>query len=771
MKRTDKPAFGCFLLVVLCLWVTPLWAAPLMIQDVVFDGNKFVEDGAIQAEMDSHEGKLFSRKVLSRDIRRLYKTGFFSSIQAEGIANNGQLSLHIKVIENPVVAHFKIKGNDAVTVKDLKKRLKMKKGLIFSDSKLRIDMNIIRKLYMKDGFYQLDIEVKKEILDDGRIDVTLMLDEGAKTHVEQIRFVGNNAFTDAQLRAQVHARETDFMSWFSDRDIVDNKRFGNDIQILGQYYQEHGYLDAKVNSAQLSLAPGKKAFYLTFNLHEGPIYTVNAVDFSGDIVPDEKTLTDALAMHAGEIYSLSNLRNSIQKLTEVVGDEGFAFATVTPLFKRNLAAKEVAITFDIRKGREVYIQRIKISGNQKTNDDVIRREMRLDESSRFSATGMRLSKERLKRSQLFKDVRVSMPAAGADDQVDLKIKVEEDRTGSLIVGAGFSQLEKVLLRLKVSEKNFLGKGYNTNLTLDAGAKTQNINASITDPYFMGKDIAATVRINKTQTRLQTITQYKQNNVGGGFNFSFALSEYAYYNIGYDYLRAKLTGIPATASLVLRSQQGIQTTGELSQGISWDSRDRTIGATRGFQHSFNVSVAGIGGANRFVESALSLAAYLPLSDDFTLRTKLGGRVIAGYAKKSVPIYRRYSLGGVGSLRGYDYYGISLRDPASPLDPVGGDRQVTASLDFFFPIPYMETAGIRGVLFADGGTIWGSAKGTVAGVNLNVTEKFSTAKIRASYGFGLEWSSPVGPITLTWGKAQRQQPGDLTRTFEFGLGQSF
>ncbi|MDQ6975249.1 MAG: outer membrane protein assembly factor BamA [Mariprofundaceae bacterium] len=755
----------------LCFFATPVFAAPPNIQKIIFNGNKFVEDGAIQAEMDSHVGKVFDRKTLSKDIRRLYKTGFFSSIQAEGIVKNQQLILHIKVVENPLVAHFKIKGNDAVTVKDLKKRLKMKEGLIFSDSKLRIDINNIRKLYMKDGFYQLNIDVKKKLLNDGRIDITLLLDEGKKTHVEQIRFVGNNAFTDKHLRGEIHARETDFMSWFSDRDIVDNKRFGNDIQILGQYYQENGYLDAKVNSAQLSLVPGKEAFYLTFNLHEGPVYTVNAVDFSGDIVPTKEALDAALAMHAGEIYSLSTLRNSIQQLTEVVGNEGFAFATVTPLFKRNLAAKEVAITFDIRKGREVYIQRIEISGNQKTNDDVIRREMRLDESARFSAEGMRLSKERLKRSQLFKDVRISMPAAGADDQVDLNIKVEEDRTGSLIVGAGFSQLEKVLLRLKVSEKNFLGKGYNTSLVLDAGAKTQNISASITDPYFMNKEIAASIRINKTQTQLQTITQYKQNNVGGGVNFSFALSEYAYYNIGYDYLRAKLTNIPVTASLVLRSQEGVQTTGELSQGLSWDSRDRVIGTTRGFQHSFNVSVAGIGGANRFVESALSLAAYLPLSDDFTLRGKLGGRVIAGYAKKSVPIYRRYSLGGVGSLRGYDYFGISLRDPASPLDPVGGDRQATASLDLFFPLPYMDTAGIRGVLFADAGTIWGTAKGTVGGLKLNVSEQFSTAKVRASYGFGLEWASPVGPITLTWGKAQRQQPGDLTRTFEFGLGQSF
>ena len=752
-------------------WATVAQAKELTIDKVIFEGNRYIESGAIQGEIDSRPGHPFSRAVLSQDIRRLYKMGFFSDIRADGLEHGNMLTLTIHVKENPLVASFDIEGNSEVTDKDLKKRLKLKKGEVFSESRLRIDMNTIRRLYIRDGFYQLSITPQKKLLDDGRLALTLNIDEGKKTRVQQIRFVGNKAYTDEQLRAQIHTRESDFMSWFSDRDIVDSRRFGNDIQILTQYYQDHGYLDARVNTAQLSLAPGKQAFNLTFNLHEGPVYTVNAVDFHGDIVPDRKTLEAALSIHKGETYSLSQLRESIQKLTETVGNEGFAFATVTPLFQRNLEAREVGIIFDIRKGREVYIQRIEIEGNQKTNDNVIRREMRQDEGARYSAEHMRLSKERLGRSQIFKDVRFSMPETDINDKVNVKVKVEEDRTGSLIVGAGFSQLEKVLVRLKVSEKNFLGKGYNTSLTADVGAKTQNIDASITDPYFLNKDIAATLRINKTQTQLQAITQYKQNNAGGGVNFSFALSEHARYAIGYDYLRAHLSNIANTASLILQSQAGIQTTGELTQSLTWDSRDRLVGTTRGYSHSLSLGVAGVGGANRFVEGALSLSGYFPLSDDFTLRTKIGGRVISGYTGKTVPIYRRYSLGGVGSLRGFDYYGVSLRDPAAPNDPVGGDKQATASLDLFFPIPYMETSGFRGVLFTDAGTVWGTAKTTVGALNINVAEPFSTAKIRTSYGFGLEWASPVGPVTLTWGKAARTQPGDFTRTFEFGLGTTY
>ncbi len=751
--------------------IVPAQAKDLIIDALQFSGNRYIENGVILDSMDSRVGQVFDRHVLSRDIRRLYRLGYFSDIRAEGLEHDGKLTLKIWVKENPLIASFSIDGNRAVTDKDLKQRLKLKEGMVFSDSKLRIDLNTIRRLYMKDGFYQLNIDVEKKMLDDGRLALTLKLDEGEKTHVQQIRFVGNHAFSDAELRKQIRTRESDFMTWFSDRDIVDSKRFGEDAQILTQYYQDHGHLDARVNSAQLSLAPGKQAFYLTFNLHEGPVYTIDSLSFRGDIVPSEEALKAALTLREGQHYSLSQLRESIQKLTEVVGNEGYAFATVTPLFQRDLEARKVGITFDIRKGREVYIHRIEIEGNQKTNDAVVRREMRLDESARYSAEGMRLSKERLHRSQLFKDVRISMPETNVDDKVDVKVKVEEDRTGSLIVGAGFSQLEKVMLRLKVSEKNFLGRGIGTNLTADVGAVTQNINASITDPYFLGRDIAATLRINKTQTQLQAITQYKQNNIGAGFDLSFALSEYMRYAFGYDYLRAKLTDIANTASLILQAQAGVQTTGELTQSLTWDSRDRIVGTKRGYAHTLSLGIAGLGGANRFIEPGLSLSAYFPLSEDFTLRTKLGGRSIIGYAGKQVPIYRRYSLGGVGSLRGFDYYGVSLRDPAAPNDPVGGDKQATASIDLFFPIPYMETSGFRGSLFMDAGTVWGAAHTTVGGIAINVAAPFSTASIRTSYGFGLEWASPIGPITLTWGKAARIQPGDFTRTFEFGLGSSF
>lgn len=742
-----------------------------MIQSIEFSGNKFVENGAIQAEMDSKVGALLNRKKLSNDIRRLYKTGYFSDIKAEGIHQDNGLTLRLIFVENPLIANYSIEGNDEVVTKDLKKRLKLKEGLVFSDSKLRIDLNIIRRLYMKDGFYQLEIKTKKERLSDGRMDVTIILSEGEKTNVRQIRFVGNSSFSDKDLQSQIRSQEPSLMSWFSDRDIVDSKAFGNDVQLLLQYYQDHGFLDVNVNSAQLSLTPSKEAFYLTFNLQEGPMYTVSSIVFNGDIEPDQATLEKALSIHSGEIYSLSMLRKSIQDLTEVVGNEGYAFATVTPLFQRDLAGKKVGITFDIRKGREVYIDRIEISGNQKTNDMVIRREMRLDESSRYSATGMRRSKERLNRSQLFEDVRVSMPSTANDDKVDINVKVEEERTGSLIAGAGFSQLEKVMLRLEVAEKNLFGEAYNGNVVADLGAKTQNVSASISDPYFLNKDIGASLRVNKTQTQLQAITQYKQDNIGGGINFSFPLSEYIRYNIGYGYQRTNLTDILSTSSLILQSQAGVQTTGEFAQSISWDSRDRVITTSSGFLHSLSVNVAGPGGQNRFIESSLNLAGYFPLNDDFTLRTKIGGKVIAGFSGRDVPIFRRYSLGGIGSLRGYSYYGVTLRDPSSPLEPVGADRQVTASVDLFFPIPYMETSGFRGAVFVDAGTVWGGINTTVANVNLNVSEQFSTSKIRGSVGFGLEWSSPVGPITLSWTKAYRAQPDDLIRVFEFGLGTSF
>lgn len=739
------------------------------IVSIVVTGNRYIESAALLADLKTKVGDVFSRRTLSHDIQKLYASGSYADLKVLGEPKDNGVKLTFRVRENPFITDYHMDGNEEVTYKDMKRKLLLKEGVIFSEAKLRSDINTIRKGYVKKGYYQLRVEAKKTLLADGGMKLTMHVIEGEKTHIRQIRFIGNKAFSDAELSDKVSASISGLIPWFSNKDVIDTKKFANDARMLVEFYQNNGFLDVSVESAQLSLTPNKKAFYLTFALHEGPIYHVSSLDVQGDMEPSKDQLLAAITMEEGKIYAVSDLRESINAMSLLVGDEGYAFNSVTPLFKRNTADNTVGIVFDVEKGREVYFERIDIEGNEKTDDGVVRREMRLDESQRYSATAMKLSKEALTRLSLFKDVRIAMPRGSADDRVNAKVTVKEDQTGSFIIGAGFSQVEKVSFRVKTSEKNLFGKGYGASVTADVGKVTQNFDVSLTDPYFMGSNVAATVTLNKTQTKLNntvnTARLYTQNDYGGGLNFSVPLTEHAYYGLGYRYSSSNLTNISTAASFLLRSQAGKQTTSELTQSLTFDTRDRRIGTTKGFNHSVTAGVAGLGGKNHFWEVGTTLQGYMPIADDFVFSGTLGGKVVQGYSGINVPIYRRYSLGGIGSVRGFDFYGISLRDPKTG-DPVGGDKQATGALNFYFPFPYVHTSGFRGVLFMDMGTVWGNESLTQA------SAKFSTSTIRVSSGFGIEWLSPVGPVTLSWAKpVRKQQPGDVLRGFEFGLGRGF
>ncbi len=737
------------------------------IKSIEVEGNRYIEKAALLAGLKSKVGDAFNRRTLSRDIQKLYASGSYADLKVLGEPQGKGVKLIFHVQENPFITDYHMDGNEEVTYKDLKHKLKLKEGVIFSEAKLRSDINTIRKGYVKKGYYQLRVKADKKLLADGGMRLTMHVIEGEKTHIRQIRFIGNHAFSDAELSDKVSASVSGLIPWFSNKDVIDTKKFANDAQMLVEFYQNHGFLDVNVESAQLSLTPDKESFYLTFALHEGPIYHVSKLDIQGDMVPSREKLLKAITMEKGQVYSVSDLRDTIQAMSLLVGDEGYAFNNVTPLFKRNVSDHTVAITFDVEKGREVYIERIEIEGNSETDGNVIRREMRVDESQRYSATGMQQSKKALTRLPMLKDVRVSIPRGSADDRVDAKINVEEEKTGSITFGMGYSQLQKIIFRVKTSQKNLFGKGYSGDLTADVGKVTQNFNASLTDPYFMDTNVAATINLNKTQTKLNNtsvVNLYTQNNFGGGFNFAIPITEPVDYNIGYQYTNSNLTDISSAASFLLRSQAGRQTTSELTQSLSYDTRDKFVATTSGVIDTVSLGVASLGGKNRFWEVGASLNGYLPLSDNFVLNGSLAGKMIQDYSGINIPIYRRYSLGGIGSMRGFDYYGISLRDPTTG-DPLGGNKQLTSSLNLFFPIPYVQTSGVRGVVFADMGTVWGTEKTT------NVSAKLATSNIRVSAGIGLEWISPVGPITIAWGKALRKKSGDNLRSVQFALGRSF
>ncbi|MDX8408806.1 MAG: outer membrane protein assembly factor BamA, partial [Mariprofundales bacterium] len=724
----------------LLLWWLPVvgaWAeesVPL-ISEIAVQGNRFVDTAAVLAKIHSRKGDALDRRQISRDVRKLFASGMFHDLSVEGVRSGDSVKLIYHVVENPVIGKLRYEGNDDVEDKVLKRIVKLEAGHVFGPQSLKRERINLRRQYLKKGHYQVEVQFKQHKNADGSVDLTVHIDEGPVTRIRRIRFVGNDAIDGETLRKALASRESTLMGWFSDRDVFSKKRAGADGQMLLQHYLNNGYLDAKLESTILSLTEDKRAFYLTFNLHEGIQYRVSKVILQGDLVPSKEVLRQAIALENGEIYSLKKLRQTIDDITEKVGDEGYAFANVTPLFKRDVEAQTVAITLDIEKGKKVYVERIEIAGNEKTDDVVARREMRQAEGARYSASRVKRSKERLNRLGLFKDVKVSMPRGSTPDKVKMKVKLEEDKTGKFTVGVGFSQLEKIFLTTSLQQKNFMGKGINTKLDASIGGRTQNYNVSVTDPFFMDHEISATFNTFKTQTKLDAISQYKQNNIGGGVSFGIPLSELWGYSVGYSFSQTNLSNIPATSSFILLSQQGKHTQGELSQSLYYDSRDRTISAHDGQIDRIGVGLAGVGGNRRFIEFSASHHSYLALSDSFTLSPQMEGRYVQGYGGREVPLERRYSMGGLGSLRGFDSFGVSLRDPTTR-DPLGGNGMVRAALDLFFPLPGIRTEGFRGVLFYETGTLWGSVNSTIAGKPINIRRKFSASTLRMSAGVGIE-----------------------------------
>ncbi|MDQ7003579.1 MAG: outer membrane protein assembly factor BamA [Ghiorsea sp.] len=732
------------------------------IAEIAVEGNRYIETAAILNKIKSKVGDVMSRRQLSRDVRKLFSTGLFADIQVEGEPTVDGLKLVYIVVENPVIASVRIEGNDEITTKKILPGLKLKAGQVISPRAERLDSNSILRMYLKKGFYQAKIDVQVNALDDGRVDVVFMIHEGEITRVKEIQFIGNQHFSHDELVDSLASSVSSLGSWFTDRDVYERKRFEADAQLIQQHYLEHGYLDARIDSTRLMLTPNMDNFYLSMSVHEGDAFTVSGIELQGDLVPSQEKLMEVVKLKVGSLYALSKLQQTLTAMTEAVGDEGFAFANVTPSFHRNLEDKTVVIIFDIEKGREVYIERVEISGNDKTKDHVIRREMRQYEGERYKSSAVRRSKERIRRLQFMQNVTISKMKSSRSDQTNLDVNVSEGKSGQFSAGITYSQIYGTGFTGSVSEKNLFGEGYQTNVTADVGGAANNYSVSLTDPYFFRDGVSGTVSLFQNETDLQSYLDYKYKVQGGSVGMGFALNEYARYSVGMKLSTTTFSDVPATSSLILRSQEGTFSTSELTQSLTYDTRNRTVYASSGGKQSISLGYAGFGGDRQFYETALLSQNYFEISDVFTLRAVLGMSNIRGYGGVDVPIYRKYSMGGVGSVRGYDSFGISLVEPVT-LDVLGGDYKTNTSLDLIFPLPYMKNAGFRGTFFIDAGTVWGTT-GTVS-------ESFDVNKVRYSYGIGIEWASPVGPLTMAWGFPMNRQATDKVRKFEFRLGQGF
>ena len=578
----------------------------------------------------------------------------------------------------------------------------------------------------------------------------------------EVRIIGNKGLTYKQLTKEMVIKPTNWLSWMTDTDTYDREKLLFDQAQLRHAYLNNGYARVRVDSSVAELTPDRGAFVITHTVHEGERFKFGPVSIDGNFkeLPKE-TLQAALRITEGEWYSRKKVRDAIERLTGMIGDFGYAFLDIRPGIAIKDEAKVVAVMFQVDKGRRVYVNRVEVVGNTRTRDAVIRREVVMSEGDRFSASRMRISKNRLKSLNFFETVEITTPSTVDPERVDVRVKVEEKATGTFSVGAGFSSQDAFIGTASVSQNNFLGKGQRVVLSTAYSSSKTEFDFSFTEPYFMGKSLAFGVDLYNRRRDQSDISSFKQNTYGGALRLGFPISNHLRDTLSYQFSHVDISpvGTILSASILAQAARSPYVQSMVSNSLVWNNVNNAIFPTRGRMHRLITDLSGLGGDVKFARLVTDHQGYFPVlenSEDWVVH--LRGRVgVAEGLGEDIPLFERFFLGGNRSVRGFKQAGIGPRTADG--DAYGGVHFEQANGELFFPLPGLKEYGIRGLAYVDSGYLgdWDLPSDVI-----------NSGTIRVSTGVGLMWNSPFGLMQITVGTPLSKASYDETRIFDFTMG---
>ena len=715
-------------------------------------GNVKVEEGVIRGAMKSREGGPLSPEQIREDLRSIFGLGFFTDVQVDIKSTPKGKEVILIVAEKPFVKEILITGNEKVKLEDIKEKMTLTPRSILNLEKVKENSEQIRKLYFSKGYYGVNVEYKIDYLEANEAAVTFRIAEGPKGHIKKLVFKGNQKIKSSQLRKVMVTKQWNIFSLLTKTGTLDEDALKNDIQILNAYYIDHGYLDAKISEPKIDLSDPKR-IRIEIEIEEGPQYRLGTIDFKGDVLTTKEELFKDLRLKRNDIYSNSAVREQIRSFTEKFANEGYAYVEINP--ETNIDSKNllVHLTFEMDKKKRVSFEKIQVTGNTKTRDKVIRRELEVEEGEIYSVTDLNESRDRLRRTGYLKEVGFTTSRGSTDEKINLDIKVEEAPTGALSFGVGYSSIEKVVGSVSLSEQNLFGMGYQGLLRFQLGTESNNFKASFTDPYFLGYPYSAGFDLYHEQVGYFDTYSYKV--LGGDLRLGKKLTKRIRLDATYKLENVNVYDVTEDASPSIKEQEGKKTTSGLSFTLSMDTRDDFYVPTRGARHSLFLQNAGgiLGGDNYFVKGLLETSWFfpLPLNMVLNLRGKFG--IIEPYGGKETPIYEKFFIGGVYTVRGFEY------GKAGPIDinedPLGAEKMVVFSSELIFPLS--REIGLRGAIF------WDIGKGF---------DKWSDiTPLRTGAGAGIRWFSPMGPIHIDFGYNLSPKKGEKRTVFDFTMGTVF
>ncbi len=736
---------------ILCLLIGICAGREDVINKIIILGNVKVEEGVIRGAIKSREGGPFSTEQVREDLRSIFGLGYFSDIQVDIKSTPQGNEVIFIVVEKSSIKEILITGNQKVKLDAIKEKVTLTPRSILNLEKVKENSENIRRLYFSKGYYGVNVEFKIDYLETNEAVVSFNIIEGPKGHIKKIIFKGNKNIKSSQLKKVMTTKKRNIFSIITKTGILDEDILKNDIQLLTAYYIDYGYLDVKVSEPKIDLHDPKR-IQIEIEIVEGPQYHLGEIDFKGDLLTTKEDLFKVLKVKRNDVYRTSVIRKEINTLTEKFSNQGYAYVEITQEPSVDPQNLLVHLNFDIEKKKRVSFEKIQIVGNTKTRDKVIRRELRVAEGELYNATGLNKSRSRLKRTGFFKEVDLTTTRGSTEEKINLDIKVEEAPTGALSFGIGYSSLENVVGTASISDRNLFGMGYHGVLKFSLGEWTRNVRLSFTDPYFLGYPYAAGFDLYNENRELDT---YSYKILGGDIRFGKELTEILRADAMYKLEKIDVYDVTEDASRFIKEQEGKKTTSALSLSFSMDTRDDYFVPTKGERHILSITNAGgiLGGDNYFVKVMGETSWFfpMPLSTVLNLRGKVG--FIEPYSGRMTPIYEKYFIGGVYTVRGFEY------GMAGPYDenrqPLGAKKMAVFNSELIFPLA--REIGLRGALF------WDIGKGF---------DKFSDlTPLKTGGGVGIRWFSPFGPIVIDIGFNLNPQKGEKSRVIDFSAGSVF
>jgi len=746
------------------------------VRDIRVEGLQRHSIGTVFNYLPVKVGNTLTNEDSTNVVKKLYKTGFFKDVRLE---REGDV-LVIFVSERPSIDEIKFEGNTDIETELLTKALSaqgFKAGGTYDQSVLDTMTQELQRQYYSLGKYGVKIETIAKPLERNRIAIHVNISEGEEAEVYALNILGNTSFDDDTLIAFMQLGDRGF---FGGRENYSRQVLAGDLENLRSYYMDKGYINFQINSTQVSLTPNKEDVYVTVNISEGKVFTIRKVKLVGDLTLSDEVLKKNIKVHKDDIFSRRLVADTRKNISERLAEQGYPFANVGITPDVDEASQTVELSIAIDPGRRVYVRRVNIAGNRKTDDEVVRREVRQFENDWLSTSKVARSKTRLDRTGFYNDVSISTPAVpGTTDQVDLNIKVDERSTGNLSLGIGFSETQGALLNFSITQDNFMGGGKKVGIRIDNSDATQQYSFSLTDPYFTDNGVSQSISFlsRKLDAEDADISNYIINTDSVRLGYGFPLSEHGFtsHSLAVEDTELRIGSNTATEifnpdypSVPLETPGFVQANNngdsnyllyKLNGNWNYDTRNRAIFADDGFRTRLSYEVALPSSELEFYKFSFGYLHYINLAEGYTFRYKLDLDYGDSYGDTTeLPPFERFYAGGSRTVRGYDGNTLSAKD--SNGDPLGGDRRLVTNLEMLLPNPFSEQSkDMRLTAFIDGGYAW--APGT----------KLDFGEMRYSAGVGLIWITPVGVMRFNLAEPLNDKPGDDTTQFQFTLGTDF